>query len=571
MRLWILRIERFRGIATLDWRPDERIQCLVGAGDMGKTTVLEAVSLLGTPRNRTFDDNDFHGADPRAGPIVIQGTFGELPAALLADNRFGLDLVGVDGDGNLQEEPGDNDPAVTIRLDVDQTLEPVWRVISTRNPEGRPLTGRDRAALAISRLGDDPDRQFSLARGTALARTVTSSDDVAEVLAAAYRQAREAVRGTDLSALNGAIRSARSTATKVGAGAVADNLEVNLETSPATASGLTLHATGIPVRSAGLGTRRLLALGLELGSSDAGAVLCIDEIEHGLEPHRIRHLVSTLDTLVQAGGQVLFTSHSSVVLGELGSRGVSVVRSEDGVVDVRAVPADLADIVRGAPEALLARKVVVGEGKTEVGIVRAFGPAWTTRHEGKALAQVGVAVVEGGGHLAPRRALQLARLGYPTLLLADSDVPMDPDQAALAAAGVTVVQWAGSMCTEERALTDMSWEGVTKAFEAVVENGHDSSSMISAIVGSGPAKGALEELGVARAEIGNTLDALLNAGVSEATVRKGFAAAAAHKEHRWFKRIDSGEALGRIAAEDPDTPASPFGGSLGEVEVWCHG
>ncbi len=187
MRLTHLRVERFRGILLLDWHVPDRLTCLVGPGDSAKTTVLEAVSLLGSTRAAGFSDYDFHGATSGAGPIVIEGVFADMPETLLADNRFGMDLVGVDAGGTIHAEPGEHEPAIRIRLDVDASLEPVWRVISTRNPDGRVLTARDRAALGISRLGDAPERQFNLARGSALARAIAQPDEVAEVLAEAYR------------------------------------------------------------------------------------------------------------------------------------------------------------------------------------------------------------------------------------------------------------------------------------------------------------------------------------------------------------------------------------------------
>lgn len=574
MRLWRLRTERFRGIASLDWKVTSRVSCLVGAGDMAKTTILDAISLLGTTRNPTFTDDDFHGGTTVNGSILIEGVFGDLPPGLLPENRFGLDLVGIDEGGNVHDEPGRYDPGLVIRLDVDHTLQPVWRVVSARNPDGRPLTNRDRATLGINRLGDAPDRQFSLGRGTALARAAARSEDVSAVLSDAYRQARAAVRDTDLSVLDEGVGRVAEMAATVGAGAVAEELGIRLEISPTTAGGLTLHAADIPVRSAGLGTRRLLALGLELENADAGGVVCIDEIEHGLEPHRIRHLVNMLSSLVQpdgnqVGGHVIFTSHSSVVLSELGTNGLSVVRNSNGSVDVRSVPIALTPLVRANPEALLARKAVVGEGKTEVGITRIYGVQWASAPNGQPLAHRGVAVVEGGGHTAAQRAFDLATLGYPTLLLADSDRMLNPSTKDLVAAGVTVVQWEGEMCTEQRVFTDISWEGLRQVFQAVIESGIDARSVVDAILGSAAGKSAMERHRLKRTDVGDDLDALVAVGLTQDSVRVAFAAAAANKD--WFKRIDSGERLGAITIADDDIPRSPFGQAIASVETWAHG
>lgn len=576
MRLAHLKVERFRGIKSLDWPIEGRITCLVGAGDMCKTTILDAINLLGTPRTPVFSDADFFGGSVDPGPILVEGVFTDLPAAVLSDARFGLDLIGLDDAGELLDEPGEFAAALQVSVDIDASLEPVWRLISARNPEGRLLSARDRAELAVGRLGTNTDRQFSLARGSALSRGVADRTEVAAILSEAYRSANAAVKATDLSALAPAVEGASATAKKVGAGAIADNMSIGLELSPTSSGGLSLHSSDLPVGGSGLGTRRLLALGLELGNAHTSGVLCIDEIEHGLEPHRIRHLISTLAELVEhpdgaTGGHVLFTTHSPVVLGELGSSGVVVVRNELGVVDARPVPDGLKSIVRSTPEALLAPRVVVGEGKTEVGILRAFDREWAVGHNGRSLAQMGVTIVDGGGHTAARRSLQLVELGVPVLVVADSDVDLDPGRDKLEAEGITVVQWRGNMATEDSVFADLPWSGLSAAFEFVVEQDRAPESVIDAVAGSLPGAAAMARLGIERSAVTNTLEGMLEAGFVEIEVRSAFAAAAKSKANSWFKRIDLGQVLGEIVIAHPMAPTAAFLSSMEEIETWCHG
>ncbi len=46
-----LNIERFRGIKSLKWNPADGMNVILGGGDVGKTTLLEAVALLLSPSN----------------------------------------------------------------------------------------------------------------------------------------------------------------------------------------------------------------------------------------------------------------------------------------------------------------------------------------------------------------------------------------------------------------------------------------------------------------------------------------------------------------------------------------
>jgi putative ATP-dependent endonuclease of OLD family len=42
--IYALTIERFRGITSLKWKPSRRVNAILGGGDVGKTTILEAPS-----------------------------------------------------------------------------------------------------------------------------------------------------------------------------------------------------------------------------------------------------------------------------------------------------------------------------------------------------------------------------------------------------------------------------------------------------------------------------------------------------------------------------------------------
>src|ERR1039458_7913241 len=55
-----LRIERYRGISALIWRPGAGINLILGGGNVGKTTILEAIGLLLSPSTSyTLVDSDY--------------------------------------------------------------------------------------------------------------------------------------------------------------------------------------------------------------------------------------------------------------------------------------------------------------------------------------------------------------------------------------------------------------------------------------------------------------------------------------------------------------------------------
>src|SRR5262249_48942784 len=156
---------------------------------------------------------------------------------------------------------------------------------------------------------------------------------------------------------------------------------------------------GVPVRQSGLGTSRLLTTGLQHEAGRKGGITLIDEVEHGLEPHRVRRLLSVLRTathLQDAGdgegavttaqpattaNQVFVTTHSPVALCELDPGELRVVRSDAGAIHIKTPDMALRPLLRTNPDAFLARKIIVCEGKTEIGFCRALDEWWAATEQ----------------------------------------------------------------------------------------------------------------------------------------------------------------------------------------------
>lgn len=60
-RIRRLEISRFRGIEHLVWHPGQGLNIILGGGDVGKTTILDAIALLLSPTNpTTLTDFDYY-------------------------------------------------------------------------------------------------------------------------------------------------------------------------------------------------------------------------------------------------------------------------------------------------------------------------------------------------------------------------------------------------------------------------------------------------------------------------------------------------------------------------------
>ena len=131
---------------------------------------------------------------PTPAPILITVTVGELPEEFKSDAKYGYLARGWAADGTLHDEPMEGDEFVlSIQLRVDPSLEQSWTVVNDRNPEGKPITAKDREKLGCARLGDFLDWHFSWGRGSILSRLTGRRTAFSRILAEARRADRDAV------------------------------------------------------------------------------------------------------------------------------------------------------------------------------------------------------------------------------------------------------------------------------------------------------------------------------------------------------------------------------------------
>jgi putative ATP-dependent endonuclease of OLD family len=557
-----LSIRRFRGINHLEWSPGGQVVCLVGPCDAGKSTILEAISWALHPYwTLRVSDSDFH-VEAGEDPIRIEATVGGLPEPLLAESELGLRLRGWKEGGEIVDEPDDeHETVVTVRLTIDRELEPAWNVVTDREPVETPISHHKRRRLGVAYLGQAGDRSFAWSQGTPLRHMTESLATLSGVVADAARSARAAVAEADLGSLREAATNAQDLAKGLGY-APTWELKPLLDADALSHGGLAiaLHDGQVPLRLAGLGSRRLVELALQQHQSLGGAMSLIDEIEYGLEPHRLHHLLRYLRARVEEiGGQCIMATHSAVPLEVLRAEDLRVVRTgDDGETLVRVVDSTLQDVVRRVPEALLSRRVIVCEGKTEVGLGEALDEH-QKQLDGAPFAVAGVRLAVGEGSSAADTATKLAGLGYDVAFVGDSDVATKPSAEQMEQDGIRVFVWPDGMCTEERLATDLP----IGALQELVDIAAGASSQKSV---ADQLRHQLEDqFSVDPANI----QGLVQEGCSEATLRGAIAHAA--KDHQWFKRIDLGELAGKVVFEHyAEIEGKPLRKLLDSLAQWAH-
>ncbi len=477
-----------------------------------------------------------------------------FPSDLINEKKFGLYLSGYNGECHDEFQEGD-EPMLTIRLTVDKSLEPEWLVINKQHPEGRFASGRDREKLGVMRLGGYVNQHLTWRRGTALSRLTGEPDDIDMILAEASRTARQKIPASALVNFKAAAKKAEDLGRALGV--VPQSTYVpNLDAGAVNIgeAGFTLHDGEVPIRRVGLGARRLLIMAVQSELAASGGIILIDEFEHGLEPHRVRHLLRRFEKQASENsfGQVILTSHSSVVLEEVPNR-LHIVKPGENV-EILPIPGDLVATVRRAPEAILGHRVVVCEGKTEVGVSRAYDEFLIS--QGKdSFACRGVVPVDGGGSSAVKVSEDLVGLGYKVLYLGDSDTAdINVKKVEMEKLGVVVHIWKDNLAIEERVFYDLPWGGVLEALRIAADDRGEEVIRDS----------VANKLGRKPLDLGN-----FTSWVESTELRRaiGFTA----KKQGWYKRIDLGEAFGRAVINHLSGMATKdIEEKLESVRVWSE-
>lgn len=111
-RLEHLCINHFRGIERFDQRFGNGITCIIGRGDSGKSTILDAIAYLFSQSwTIRLNDSDFYNCDTST-PIIIEGTVTGVPEEML--KQYDKHVRGLK-DGKLIDDMESDDAFVMMK------------------------------------------------------------------------------------------------------------------------------------------------------------------------------------------------------------------------------------------------------------------------------------------------------------------------------------------------------------------------------------------------------------------------------------------------------------------------
>ncbi len=460
-----LKISHFRGIETFEQLFSDGITCIIGRGDSCKSTILDAIAyVFAQSWSLRLNDSDFCMCDTSS-PIIIEGTVSDIPDDLVV--KYCNHLRGITIDGKLIEdmesdEAIDVEDVLTLRLTVGRDLEPSWEVISYNGIDSTIIKATDRGKLNVFTVSDYTDRHFSLNKGNplyTLYRQLNGApiQDNENIVMDVVRDAKDAFDAQIGDKFKVVIEKVKAIAAELGITlnemkAMLDHKDIAISENK-----VSIHEEGIPFRLKGKGSKRLLSLAIQLSLTQPSGIILIDEIEQGLEPDRVQHLVNVLSQYKDK--QIIITTHSSNVIVEIPSTSLYIMHKESKCL--QHVDGEIQGSIRQNPEAFFARKVLVCEGATEIGFCRALNQ-FRIQKGNTSIACKGIRFADGKGNEMVKYVVGFNELSYPTALLCDSDCKDINDfKQGFRDAGINVIDCEENNSIEQQIFKDSPW-AVTK-------------------------------------------------------------------------------------------------------------
>ena len=473
MRIVRVHIENFRGIRLADLHFDGTT-VLLGDNNTGKSSVLEAIELaIGADRlarTQAIDEHDFfggnyRGAEDQPGPkIIAEVVIAGLDQQHCDKFRNNLEfwrkadrtLIGPGGAAGAGQ--AGVEPAVRIRFegaydaDADEFTAKSWFAIP-RQDDGTPISEcrssdkREFGFLHLRALRTG-NRALSMERGSLLDVILKTY----EVRTRMWEGLLDRLRGLDVVGENDAefgriLTAIRNAMREIVPGEWAD--APHLRVSDLTREDLrrvlkSFLATGVPGYAApfqhqGSGTINALVLamlGLIAQRRNGRVIFAMEEPELSLPPHVQKRVV---DKVRSIASQALFTSHSPYVIEQFAPEQMTVMQRDDtGLLSASSVV--LPDNLRLKVfrdgfrtrfcEALLARRVLVVEGKTELVAYNAVArrAAELAPQQYQRLDSLGWVPFDAGGQHAVASFANFFRgLGKTVATIFDQQAPADRD------------------------------------------------------------------------------------------------------------------------------------------------
>lgn len=469
-KIHTLKISNFRGISSFEQVFGiSDFVCIIGRGDSGKTTILDAISYVLNPNwNLTIRDTDFHNCDV-AKPIEIEVSLYDLPKKLIQESKFGLYIRGLDKtDETIKDEIEDDlEIVLTLKLIVEKSLQPKWFIINGRQ-DPIEISSSERSLLNMFQISDYLDNHFSWDRRSPLKALFKLDDEessITDVLTDSMRNVKKELDKKDFKEFENVLKKITNSSKTFGIDISKVSTNLDLKNISLSEGRFSLYDENVPFRLKGKGSKRLISIAIQAELAKLGGIVLIDEIEQGLEPDRAQHLAKTLK--IENKGQIFITTHSRDVIVELDVDNLyKIIKNES---EFRKLKDSMQGTVRKNPEAFFSNKVIVCEGATEVGFCKALNNKRLIDGEDN-ISLKGVRLVDGTGSTFINYCKDFVECGYEVCAFCDSDeININSKKKELENIGVKIIDCEDGNALENQLFKELPWEAIQEMVFYAIE------------------------------------------------------------------------------------------------------
>jgi len=430
MNITRVYVDGFKRLTDFTVELNESLNVIVGDNETGKTSVLEAITLVLTRQydGRTID----YAIDPylfNASTVAEyfakrRGNEQAVPPRILIEAYFHDDLADpalakLKGGNNTK---GDDCPGLVLTIEVDRdhveslkdyaadSSNPVvlpveyyrvtWRPFSDNGAAPRNLPFRVATIdTSLARVYRGPNKYLAQVVNNVL------SPEKRHQLSLAYKKLRHGFsQQPGVAAINEKLEQQGNPATKKKL-----TLQMDMSSRSSWDSAVTAHLDDLPFDCAGKGEQCRVQMRLAIADAEQSQILLIEEPENHLSHSNLNMLMNDICKDC-ADRQVILTTHSAFVLNKLGIDNLRLISHSGGTMALTGLTPDTKDYFMKLPgydtlRLLLSKRSILVEGPSDELIVQR---AYKDRH-GKLPIEAGVDVISVGA-LAFKRFLEIAAL-----------------------------------------------------------------------------------------------------------------------------------------------------------------
>ena len=388
-------VKRYKCLADLSWLPSTSTNLIIGGGDHGKSTLLDAVGLLFHPSNsKNLTSTDYYNKN-------VDDGF-EIKAVISVSDDFEFSSGAKmywpwewDGTNAVQpctdheDEIQNQNPVYRVVVMGTEELELRWQVIQPDGSREHFSVGARRQAGLVSLTNEDShDRDLRFVYGSALDRLLADSNFRSRVMGEIAKMSfTDQLSEDSKSALDNIDETFQQQL-------LPSELSLGMTGGHGVSIGSLLgifsekNGVSLPLTRWGTGTKRLASLYLTKALQEHSSLALIDEVEKGLEPYRLRKIIRLL---ADTGTQCFITTHSPIALSLLDSGALWYLDAQQNIGELAL--GKIKSQLRRDPETFLSKVAVIVEGETEQGFVEEI----VRKLLGDDPANLGVRVANGQG------------------------------------------------------------------------------------------------------------------------------------------------------------------------------